>query len=148
MDNAGNSYSFQDSILQIINAYDMYGVFQNLSDEQKLNRAFLLSADEKKQMDSCGQISERLKAQINIFFQAVALNVERKTNKMVSSIVEMNSEGFGRALIYSGNLIMVNKAIRGTQQLAFTNMERACKQGDKISELAVKTLDRYSHLTS
>lgn len=148
MDKNEHSHSFRSSLVQIIDAYDMYGTYRNLTCDQKLARSFLLTPEDKKQMDSCGQISERLRTQINLFFQSIALNIERVTNKMVSCIVEMNAEGFGRAIIYTGNLILVNKAIRGTQQFAFTTIEKASKQGEKISEIAVKTLERYSQFTS
>lgn len=139
---------FLVSIVQIIDSYDSLGVYQKLNSEQKLVRSFLLTKEEKEQMESCGQIDEKYKAQVTIFFQAAALTIEQRTGKMVSSIVEMNEEGFGQAMLSAGRLILLSKGLRGTQQFAYTDAERVNKAGEKTITAAIEWIERYPEIVN
>lgn len=134
---------FVDSLAQIIDSYDSLGVYRKFTKEQKIARSFLMTKEEKQQMAACGHVDDKYKAQVTLFFQAVALAVEQRTGKMVSSIVEMNGEGFGRALIYAGRLVLVSKGLRGTQQFSFTDGEKAALEGEKNVTAAIEWLERY-----
>ncbi|HBI02788.1 MAG TPA: hypothetical protein DDY49_02000 [Paenibacillaceae bacterium] len=94
--------SFAKNLIRVIDSYDSLGVYRNFTPEQKMARSFLLTNEEKQQMISCGHLDDKYKSQITLFFQAVALTIEEETGKMVSSIMEINDEGFGRAVLYSG----------------------------------------------
>lgn len=134
---------FLDNLVQIIDSYDSLGAYRKFTKEQKLARAFLSTKEEKEKLLSCGQIDPKYKGQVTVFFQAAALTVEKATGKMVSSIIEINEEGFGRGILYAGRLILVSKGLRGTQQFAFTDIEKAVKEGEKTVASAIEWIQRY-----
>lgn len=135
-----------DSIVQIIDAYDTFNVYKNLTPQQKLERAFLLSNEERETLESCGHIDEKYRAQITIFFQALALTIEKQIGNTVGSIVELNEEGFGQAVIYSGHLVLISMGLRGTQQFAFSDVIRIEKRGDKMIKSALDIVERFPEI--
>lgn len=141
-----SSSLFARNLLRIIDSYDSLGVYRNFTDEEKFNRTFLLSNEEKQQMLSCGHLDEKYKAQIALFFQAVALTIEQQSGKMVSSIIEINDEGFGRAILYSGRLVLISKGLRGTMQFGYTKIEKAIKEGEKYVADGLSWIERYPEI--
>ncbi|WP_027417115.1 DUF269 domain-containing protein [Aneurinibacillus terranovensis] len=137
---------FLDCLIKVIDSYDSLGTYRKFTPEQKLKRTFLLSEEEQQQMISCGQMSEKLKAQISLFFQAVALRIEQMTGSIVGSMVELNDEGFGRSLVYSGSLILINKGIRGTQQFSFTQIDKVEKKGESYVKTGLTMLEKYPEI--
>lgn len=137
---------FEQNLIRIIDSYDSLGVYRNFTNEQKIVRSFLLTKEEKQEMDSCGHLSEKYKAQITLFFQAVALTIEQTSGKMVSSILEVNDEGFGRAVLYSGRLVLLSKGLRGTMQFGYTKIEKALKEGEKYVTDGISWIQRYPEI--
>ena len=134
------------SIVQIIDSYDSFDVYRNLTSEQKLERSFFLTKEEKEHIESCGHIDEKYRAQVSLFFQAVALTIEKQTGNMVSSVVELNDEGFGQAILFSGRLVLFSMGLRGAQQFAFTAANRVDKKGEKIVEEAVGLIKKFPEI--
>lgn len=139
--------SFLESLLAIVGAHDIYGTYRQLSEEQKLSRFFLITPEERAEMESCGKQLEKSKAQTRLFFQAMALAIEQRTGRMVSSIVELNDDGCGRALLYSGRLVLLCKSIRGASPFAFVETERASKDGEKYIASSIEWLDKYPQIS-
>ncbi len=140
--------SFAKNLIRVIDSYDSLGVYRNFTPEQKMARSFLLTNEEKQQMISCGHLDDKYKSQITLFFQAVALTIEEETGKMVSSIMEINDEGFGRAVLYSGRLVLLSKGLRGTMQFGYTKMEKAIKEGEKYVADGCSWIEKYPEVVN
>lgn len=134
---------FERCIANLLDAYDKYGLNANRSREEKLKRLFLVDPSKLKGNSTlCEGESPAIKRQAIIFYQAVAMSLEIKSGSTVCSIVEWDDEGFGRAVVYSGRLVLAAQAWR-QGQFGFTNMEDACREGEKLIASGLEWLEQY-----
>ncbi len=71
-----------------------------------------------------------------IFYNAIGLSIERLTGVMVTPMMKMSHEGFGRQVLLAGRLVVVNKQLRDVHRFGFN-----------IMEVAKKTYDAHAALT-
>ena len=58
-------------------------------------------------------------------------------------MVHLSHEGFGRALIMVGKLIVVDKILRDTHRFGFSSLEDLCDKSDKIIANALGLIEKY-----
>jgi probable nitrogen fixation protein len=63
---------------------------------------------------------------------------------MAVSLVNISHEGFGRALIMIGKLIVVDKVLRDIHRFGFRSLEEMCEQSDKLIARAKDLVEKYN----
>lgn len=137
---------FLKTLGQVISLNDFKGDYRAQTLEEKITSVFILSPSEKEKMGECGLLPQKVKNQITMFFQAVAFVIEQQCGNMISSMVELNDEGFGRAIIYSGRLVALSKSIRGSQQFVFQNIEKIINEGEAYVNEALALIQQYEEI--
>lgn len=138
-----NPLSFEKCVLSILDAHDRYGLLGRKTKEEKLQKHFLLDREAKRGSGTlCGTDSAAVLRQAEVFFKAAAMAIDIRTGATTCSIVEMDAEGFGRAVIYSGRLVLASRAWR-QGQFGFTAMEAAGEEAERIITAALEWLERY-----
>lgn len=140
--------SVEACIYRIIDAHDRYGLLSRLNKEEKLKRAFLLRKEDSQGVGGtlCGVDVGPVRNQATIFFQALAMSLDLRTGTPVCSIVELDEEGFGRAVLYSGRLVLAAQAWR-QGQFGFTSLEDACFEGERIISIGMEWVEKYRELS-
>jgi len=59
-------------------------------------------------------------------------------------MVNMSHEGFGRALIMVGKLVVVDKILRDTHRWGFPSLQELSEQTDKTLEKALGLIEKYN----
>ena len=80
---------------------------------------------------------------MEIFYNAFAVAVERETGQMVSPMMKMSHEGFGRMVLIAGRLVVVNKYLRDVHRFGFETMELLAAEGAKTVAAAVEMIETY-----
>ena len=62
---------------------------------------------------------------------------------MAAPIVHLSHEGFGRALIMVGKLVIVDKILRDTHRFGFASLEDLIEKTDKVLEKALGLIEKY-----
>jgi probable nitrogen fixation protein len=62
---------------------------------------------------------------------------------MAAPIVNLSHEGFGRALIMVGKLIVVDKILRDTHRFGFSSLEDMREKSDKTIARALELIEKY-----
>ncbi|MNI76631.1 hypothetical protein D3C73_1328750 [compost metagenome] len=124
---------FNKSLSRILDAYDYFEKGSGLNTEEKITRLALFTPEEKSALGVDCRPSPRLRQQVENVFRALALTLEIETNSLVQSMVDMNSEGFGRAIVSSGRLILVSTTLRAGLRFPFTSLT-------KLDKFALMTL--------
>jgi probable nitrogen fixation protein len=73
----------------------------------------------------------------------VGLSIERATGIMVSPIMKMHHEGFGRMVLTAGRLVVVNKHLRDVHRFGFDNYEKLVSDGEKLVASAVEMIEKF-----
>lgn len=58
-------------------------------------------------------------------------------------MVHISHEGFGRALIMVGKLIVVDKILRDTHRFGFSSLEELRDKSEKIVDKAMELIEKY-----
>ncbi|MDF2936295.1 MAG: hypothetical protein K0Q90_1668 [Paenibacillaceae bacterium] len=142
----GKVYPFINCVLSILDSNDKFGLWAQKPKEERLKKYFLLDSDAFKGIDTlCGSDSAPIRRQAAIFFQAVAMALEIRTGARIGSIVELDEEGLGRAVVYSGRLVL---SVYGWRQgqFGFTSMDKAVEEGERFIAAGVEWLEKYPEI--
>ncbi|MDQ0194635.1 DUF269 domain-containing protein [Paenibacillus wynnii] len=140
--------AFTRRLCNLLDTEDFFGRHAELSKQEKIERLFLASTEDKSQSDFNCAVSPKVRLQVPLLFQAVAGVMEEKSGAIIQSAAEINGEGFGRALLYSGRIILVIKSLRAGFPFPFTSQEKAIRYGVSCVEEGLAFLEKYNNMTA
>ncbi|GGF59572.1 hypothetical protein GCM10010912_00970 [Paenibacillus albidus] len=140
--------AFIRRLCQLLDAGDFFGRHAALPAEEKISAMFLASLEDKRQSDLNCMVSPKVQLQVPLLFQAAAGVMEEKCGWLIQSSAEINGEGFGRALLYSGRMILVLKSLRAGFPFPFTSGDKAILYGVACVEEGLAFMDKYNEKTA
>jgi len=130
--------NFMETLNAKLRSHDAYGVWKKLDDETVISRHFVLSKEDKKKIDVYGRMPDDVVAKIRVFYEAVAQTVEWQTGKMAITVLDINTEGFGRALVVYEDAILCQKVHRNAHKFGFKDLEEIEKEGERLVSSCIK----------
>ncbi|WP_410514210.1 DUF269 domain-containing protein [Paenibacillus sp. BR2-3] len=140
--------AFTRRLCNLLDTEDFFGRYATLSSQEKIATLFLASPEDKNQSDFNCAVSPKVRLQVPLLFQAVAGVMEEKSGAIIQSAAEINGEGFGRALLYTGRIILVLKSLRAGFPFPFTSEDKAIRYGVACVEEGLAFLDKYNAMTA
>jgi probable nitrogen fixation protein len=134
---------FVDQMIKQLNALDSYGTYDGWS-KAKIVDPLVLTKERKKEIPIIGDPDEITLARVKAYYSALAASIEQETGLMAVSLVNISHEGFGRALIMIGKLIVVDKVLRDIHRFGFRSLEEMCEQSDKLIARAKDLVEKYN----
>ncbi|MDR0664076.1 MAG: NifX-associated nitrogen fixation protein [Helicobacteraceae bacterium] len=135
---------FLRSLIEQIRAQDQFGAWDNKSDDELLAKKYVKSKEEIRALGVIADIDEETIDNLKMLFKAVATAFERKTAKMVSVVLEMNHEGFGRGAAIAGDIVVMDKTFRDAHKFAFESVEKLAAEGEKWLNRAFEIYAKYN----
>jgi probable nitrogen fixation protein len=126
--------------LRAIDSYDTYAGWS----EAKIIDPVVLTKERKQNIPVIGDPDEITIARLKAYYNSLATLIEKKTGLMAAPIVHLSHEGFGRALIMVGKLIVVDKILRDTHRFGFSSLADLCEKSDKVIEKALRLIEKYN----
>jgi probable nitrogen fixation protein len=123
-------------------AQDTHGAWDGKSNLDLL-APYLISKEQRRQMPIMGDPDPETLWRIELFYNAVGLVIERETGIMVSPMMKMHHEGFGRLILAAGRLIVINKHLRDVHRFGFENLEKLAQEGEKLVAAAVEMIHKF-----
>ncbi|UZR27291.1 NifX-associated nitrogen fixation protein [Methylococcus mesophilus] len=123
-------------------AQDSYGTWEGKSDEQLLE-PYILDKAKRAEIPIIGDPDPETLWRLELFYAAVGLSIERATKVMVTPMMKMSHEGFGRMVLIAGRLVVVNKQLRDVHRFGFPTMEKLAEEGEKLVNAGVEMITRY-----
>ena len=133
---------FIKELIKVWRAQDMHGTWENKADLD-LIRPYILTKEERRALPIVGDPDPDTVWRMELFFNAVALLIEKHTRVMVSPMFKMHHEGFGRMVLIGGRLIVVNKQLRDVHRYGFDSLEKLAAEGDKYVKEGVDMIERF-----
>ena len=125
--------------LRAIDAYDTYAGWS----EAKIIDPIVLTKERKKNIPVIGDPDEITIARLKAYYNSLATLIEKKSGLMAAPIVHLSHEGFGRALIMVGKLVVVDKILRDTHRFGFASLEELKEKSDQTVEKAIALIEKY-----
>lgn len=138
-----NSDIVQNFIKQL-HAIDTYDTYDGWSAARVVD-PIVLTKERKREIPIIGDPDELTIARLKAYYNSLATLIEQKTGLMAAPIVNLTHEGFGRALIMVGKLIVVDKVLRDTHRFGFASLEDMTEKSDKTIAKALELIEKYNN---
>jgi probable nitrogen fixation protein len=134
--------AFVRELVKQIRAQDAHGAWDGKSDLMLLE-PYILSAEQRREIPLMGDPDPETLWRLELFYNAVGLAVERETGVMVSPMMKMHHEGFGRLVLTAGRLIVVNKHLRDVHRFGFPSLAKLADAGARLVADAVAMIREF-----
>lgn len=133
---------FVRELVKQIRAQDTHGAWEGKSDAQLLE-PFIVTPEQRRALPIMGDPDPETLWRLDLFHNAVGLAIERATKCMVSPMTKMSHEGFGRAVLTTGRLIVVNRYLRDVHRFGFPSLAKLAEAGHKLVDEGVGLIRQY-----
>lgn len=123
-------------------AQDTHGTWEGKSDATLLD-PYVLTPEKRKDLPMMADPDPETLWRMELFYNAIALSIERETKVMVSPMLKMHHEGFGRQVLIAGRLIVFNKQVRDAHRFGFNTLEKLAAAGTKAVTEAVEMIRKF-----
>ncbi|MHB1756557.1 MAG: NifX-associated nitrogen fixation protein [Leptospirillum sp.] len=132
---------FKDLALQF-RSHDGFGAWDKLTDEQVL-KPFILDAEARRAIPIIGDPDPDILWRLEIFYNTIALSIEKRTGVMVTPMMKMSHEGFGRLVLIGGRLVVVNKNLRDVHRFGFASKEKLLEEAEKLITQGTEMIEKF-----
>jgi len=133
---------FVKELIKQWRAQDMHGAWDNRSDLDLID-PYIVDKKRRKEIPMVGDPDPETIWRLELFYNAVGLSIEKETGCMVSPMMKMSHEGFGRLVLMAGRLIVVNKMLRDVHRYGYDSLEKLAEEGAKAVAAGVEMINKY-----
>jgi len=110
--------------------------------EAQIIDPLILTKERRREIPIVGDPDEITLARVKVYYNTIATLVEKKTQTHGSFLLSnITHEGFGRAFVLTGKLIVVDKILRDVHRLGFPSLEELCVKTEEVVEKAAALID-------
>jgi probable nitrogen fixation protein len=138
---------FAKQMAKQLRALDTYDLYEKWSDAKVLD-PLILTKERKAEIPIIGDPDEETIARVKAYYNALASLIEAHSGVMAVPFINLSHEGFGRALIMTGKLIVVDKTLRDVHRFGFKSLEKMCEEAMKTITKALELLEQHRDVAS
>ncbi len=138
---------FVRELVKLLRAQDTYGTWEGKADEALLG-PYVLDAEARRAIPIIGDPDPETLWRLEIFHDAMGLAIARETGVMVSAMMKMSHEGFGRVVLIAGRLVVLNRHLRDVHRFGFPSLEKLAAEGMKHVGAAVEMIRKYPEVAN
>jgi probable nitrogen fixation protein len=138
---------FIRELIKQIRAQDTHGTWEGKRDAQLL-APYILTAEQRRALPIMGDPDPETLWRLELFHNAVGLAIERATGCMVSPMMKMSHEGFGRAVLTAGRLIAVNRHLRDVHRFGYPSLAKLAEAGRKLVDEGIGMVGQYKEVAT
>ena len=128
-----------------LRAMDSYGTYDTWTDEKVL-APVILTKEQRREIPVVGDPDETTISRLKAFYNAIATVIEQESGLMAVPMINLTHEGFGRAVISTGKLIVVDKTLRDVHRFGFLSMEKMTEEVEKIKSKALELINNHKEV--
>ena len=114
---------FIKEMVRQMRAIDTYGTYDDWT-IAKIMTPFVLTKEMKRDIPVIGDPDEIVMARVKAFYNAISTLTEKECGHMAIPMVNLSHEGFGRAIITVGKLIVMDKTLRDVHRFGFKSLSK------------------------
>jgi probable nitrogen fixation protein len=136
---------FVKEMVKQMRAIDSYGTYDGWPVERIL-APYVLSKDQRRAIPVIGDPDEETLSRVRAFYNAIAALIEKECGLMAVPLVNITHEGFGRALITVGKLVVMDRTVRDVHRYGFDSLSKMKDEADKVLSVALEIVGKYSEV--
>jgi len=133
---------FVKEMVRQMRAVDTYGTCDDWPVE-KILEPFVLTKEKKREIPVVGDPDEITMSRVKAFYNAISAMIEKECGSMAAPVVNLTHEGFGRALIIVGKLVVMDKTLRDVHRFGFPSLSKMKDEADKLLSVAVEIIGQH-----
>jgi probable nitrogen fixation protein len=133
---------FLQQLVKVWRAQDSHGTWDTKSDAQLL-ADYIVTKEQRKAIPIIADPDPETIWRIELFYNSIGLAIEHASRVMVTPMLKMSHEGFGRMVLIGGRLIVVNKQLRDVHRFGFENFAKLAEEGDKQVKSGLDMIEKF-----
>lgn len=134
---------FMQEIIKQMRAIDTYGTYDDWS-EAKILDPFVLTKERKADIPIVGDPDEITMSRVKAFYNSISSLIEKECGLMAVPMINLSHEGFGRAIITVGKLIVMDRTLRDVHRFGFKSLSKMKDDADKFLSIALEIIGKHS----
>ena len=133
---------FVKELIKQWRAQDAHGAWEGKTDATLL-APYIVTKEQRRQMPIIDDPDPETLWRVELYYNAIGLAIERATGVMVTPMMKMSHEGFGRMVLLAGRLVAVNKQLRDVHRFGFESMEKLAEEGEKQVAAGIAMVEQF-----
>ena len=133
---------FVKELIKQWRAQDTHGTWEGRTDATLL-APYIVTREQRRQMPIIDDPDPETLWRVELYYNAIGLAIERQTGVMVTPMMKMSHEGFGRMVLLAGRLVAVNKQLRDVHRFGFESMEKLAEEGEKQVAAGIAMVEQF-----
>lgn len=133
---------FIKEMVRQMRAVDTYGSYDGWPLEKILD-PFVLTRERKREIPVVGDPDEITVSRVKAFYNAISALIEKECGLMAVPMLNLTHEGFGRALITVGKLVVMDRTLRDVHRFGFPSLSKMKDEGDKLLSVALEIIGQH-----
>jgi probable nitrogen fixation protein len=97
---------------------------------------FILTKERKREIPIIGDPDESVITRLKAFYNVIATLIEQDCGLLAAPVINLSYEGFGRALIIVGRLVVMDRSLRDVHRFGFPSLAKLKEEADKLVNAA------------
>jgi len=141
-DDAVLDSDFAREMVRQMRAVDSYGTYDEWP-AARILAPFVLTREMKREIPVIGDPDEVTMSRVKAFYNGVAALIEARCGLMAVPAVNLTHEGFGRALITVGKLVVMDRTLRDVHRFGFPDLGKMKEEVDKLVDKAEALINSW-----
>jgi probable nitrogen fixation protein len=130
---------FIKEMVKQMRAIDSYGTYDGWPVERIL-APYILSKEQRREIPVIGDPDEQTLSRVKAFYNGIAALIEKECGLMAVPMLNITHEGFGRALITVGKLVVMDRTVRDVHRYGYESLAKMKEEADKLLATAVQMI--------
>jgi probable nitrogen fixation protein len=105
-----------------------------------------MTKERKAEIPVIGDPDEITMARLKAFYNAISSLIEKECGLMAVPMINLSHEGFGRAIITVGKLVVLDKTLRDVHRFGFKSLSKMKDDADKFLSVALNIIGDHSEV--
>jgi probable nitrogen fixation protein len=136
---------FVSEMVRQMRAIDSYGTYDDWS-VSKILDPFVMTKERKREIPVIGDPDEVTLSRVKAFYNAIASMIEKECGLMAVPMINLSHEGFGRAIITVGKLVVMDRTLRDVHRFGFPSLSKMKDEADKLLSVALEIIGKHSEV--
>ncbi len=132
-------------LLKQLRALDTFDTYEGWPQE-KIIDPLILTKERRREIPIVGDPDEITLARVKAYYNSIATLIEKRAGLLAVPVINITHEGFGRAFVLVGKLIVVDKILRDVHRFGFPSLEEMAEKTEQIIDKAVGLIEQYKEV--
>ena len=133
---------FMQEMVKQMRAIDTYGTYDDWSDAKILD-PFVMTKERKAEIPIVGDPDEIVMSRVTAFYNSISSLIEKECKLMAVPLINLSHEGFGRAIITVGKVVVMDRTLRDVHRFGFKSLSKMKDEADKLLSVALEIVGKY-----